>query len=130
MNQTNFIIDNITSEVPDDSANPVFNTIYITLPEYFYHSKNPKSISIQYVKVYDLMNNKEIVSSMYSNLNQLNISANYYICSCNTVYAKDKKYNIMDSTQKFEVWLKHMNGSLVNINPRKSRVIIEMLLEY
>ena len=158
MPETNFVVDTLTSDVQTIvvcntelqnrcevtctcGCNPatcnrtcacfasvIYNTLFITLPEYFTQSRNQKSISVQLVRLFDLQTGQPIDSSMHSNMIQINTSANNYICACNTVYSVPKKYIIGDNTNKFEAWFRKINGSLVDLS--KTRIIVELLLNY
>ena len=108
-----------------------YDTIYIDLPRYFVLAKNPhKYVSILIVRLFDLTTNQEITSSMHSNLIRTNESADDYCCTCNMLYPIPKKYPMPDNKGKFEVWFRRINGSIIDLDPTKTRCVIELTLEY
>lgn len=109
-----------------------YDTLYITLPEVFTNSGNThKTVQIYVVHLYDLETRCEIpYASMYSDLIQVNKSADNYCCACNIYHSTPKDFIIADSKSVFEVWFRDIGGEIIDLNPTKTRIIFEMLLTF
>ena len=142
MNQQHihFVIDSFTSHKAGTTfdnkcreSTPVqYDTLHIKLPEVFTNSGNAfKTVQIYVVHLYDLENRCEIpYASMYSDMIQVNKSADNYCCACNVYHSTPKDYIIADSKAVFEVWFRDIAGTIIDLNPKKTRVIFEMLLTF
>ena len=144
MLHTYFTVDNRTSQIPTGSnAHAInleeveFDTMYITLPEYFVNSPNQnKSISILVVRLFDLTDtvhdspDHQITATMHSDIVQVNSSADNYCVATNIAYPHPKKYVLPTAQQQFQVWFRRMDGTIIDVTPSETRVIIEMELEY
>ena len=108
-----------------------FDTIYITLPDYFTQSNNAhKSISILNVKLFDMVNENEIKGSLHSDLVQINSSSDNYCCSLNTVYSLPPTFIIGGKKSKFECWCRDIKNKLIDLDTNQTRLVIELLLEF
>ena len=106
-----------------------FDTIYIQFPKYFVQSSNTKKyVSILLVRLFDIVNKCEITASMHTNLIRTNESADNYCCACNIAYPVPKNYICSDNKDKFETWFRDINGDLIDLDPTKTRAIIECVL--
>ena len=112
------------------NATPL-NTIYCTLPPYFIHSRDPgKEIQLLIFRVFDLEQGCEIQATLHSDISIIDASADHYIASSNTLYSIPKRYKIGDNRSMFQMWLRDLNGNLLDLDVTKLRVIIELVLSY
>ena len=130
-----FTVDTFTSELEREATNSegegAYNAITFKLPEYFTNARNPnKTVQVLLVRLYDLATQAKIEGSVHSNLVMSQQSADYYICATNLAYPNPKTYTISDNKAMFDVWFKRVNGSIVDLDPTKTRVIIELLLTF
>ena len=108
-----------------------YNAIQIRLPEYFSSSRNSnKCVNVLMARLYDIENMKQIEGSMHSDLVMRDACADFYCCSTNNLYPIPMKFVISDNKSMFNVWFKDISGSIVDLDPAKVRVIIEMILSY
>ena len=108
-----------------------YDTVYIDLPPNFVQSRNPnKNISILLVRLFDLTSNSEITASLHSDISRIDSSADHYCCACNLLYTPPKSYPSPDNKQKFECWFRTIDGSIVELDPTKTRFVIELVLEF
>ena len=113
------------------AASVLYDTLYISLPSFFTTCPNSKKcVSIIIARLFDLAECKEIIGSIHSSLVQFDASANNYCCSSNILYPQPKRFNIADNTAIFEVWCRDLNGSIIDLDPAKTRLILELLLEF
>ena len=121
-----------TSTSSDTLAPSVmYDTLYISLPSFFTTCPNSKKcVSIIIARLFDITEQRELTGSIHSTLVQFDASANYYCCSANLLYPQPKRYNIADNTAIFEVWCRDLNGSIIDLNPNKTRLILELVLEF
>ena len=109
----------------------MYDTLYIKLPDYFTSSMNPdKTVTVLIARVYDINTREPIVSSLHSNLLQFNRSADDYIMTTNVLYPTPKSFQVPSTQSTYEVWLRRIDGSLIDLDPSKTRVIIEFMLNY
>ena len=132
---THFVIDSFlseTSEAPTDTD--TWDTIFVDLPSYFVNSTHShKSVEIELVRVIDFESWKdgvEVISSMHSDLADQDASSDCYVCASNTLYNNPKSYLVGANRNKMECWFRRIDGSIINLHPAKTRIIIEMLLRY
>ena len=117
------------TETYENSA--LYDTIWIQLPQYFVNSSNPKkSIDVLMVRVFDVNNGVELVASVHSDIVQMNKSSDSYMCAANQLYPIPKKYIMPDNTAVFEVWVRRMDGNILDLDPDQTRVVMELLLKY
>ena len=117
------------TETYENSA--LYDTIWIQLPQYFVNSPNPKkSIDVLMVRVFDVNNGVELVASVHSDIVQMNKSSDSYMCAANQLYPIPKKYIMPDNTAVFEVWVRRMDGNILDLDPDQTRVVMELLLKY
>ena len=117
------------TETYENSA--LYDTIWIQLPQYFVNSSNPKkSIDVLMVRVFDVINGVELVASVHSDIVQMNKSSDSYMCAANQLYPIPKKYIMPDNTAVFEVWVRRMDGNILDLDPDQTRVVMELLLKY
>ena len=108
-----------------------YDTVYIDLPPAFVQSKNSnKRVSILIARIFDLVNECPIESSMHSDLVRTDASADHYCCTTNVLYSFLKTYYMGDNKGKFEVWFRKMNGNIIDLAPEKTRIVIEFVLEF
>ena len=113
------------------AASVLYDTLYISLPSFFTTAPNSKkSVGIIIARLFDLAECKEIVGSIHSTLVQFDASANNYCCSSNLLYSEPKRFTIADNTSIFEVWCRDLNGSIIDLDPAKTRLILELVLEF
>ena len=110
-----------------------YDTLHIKFPEYFIESGNPKKrIEVEICRLYDMTLDEpyEMAASMHSDIWNINDSADHYICSTNTLYNNPKCYTVGDNRSVFEVWFYRPDGSVIDLDPVKTRAIIEFVLKY
>ena len=116
-----------------------YDTLHIKLPEYFTESKNTnKYIEVEICRLFDLTSTDaytgkagvEMAASMHSDIWDINDSADHYICSTNTLYNNPKCYTVGDNKSVFEIWFYTPDGSVIDLDPTKTRAIIEFVLKY
>ena len=73
---------------------------------------------------------KELTATMHSDIVQINSSADNYCVATNIAYPHPKKYVLPTAQQQFQVWFRRMDGTIIDVTPSETRVIIEMELEY
>ena len=113
------------------AASVLYDTLYISLPSFFTSCPNSKkTVGIIIARLFDLAECKEIVGSIHSTLVQFDASANNYCCSSNLLYSEPKRFTIADNTAIFEVWCRDLNGSIIDLDPAKTRLILELVLEF
>ena len=123
--------------LPESDIN--YDTLHIKFPEYFIESGNPnKRIEVEICRLYDMTSTDsytgevgmEMAASMHSDIWNVNDSADHYICSTNTLYNNPKCYTIGDNRSVFEVWFYRPDGSVIDLDPLKTRAVIEFVLKY
>lgn len=108
-----------------------YDTIYITLPPAFINSNNyQKKVSILQVRLFDLTSNTEITGSLHSDLVQVDSSADNYCCSTNKLYPIPPTFIIGGRQSKFSCWARSISGELIDFDRHKTRIILELLLEF
>lgn len=121
----------------DETIN--YDTLHIKFPEYFIESGNPnKRIEVEICRLFDMTSSDaysgetgvEMAASMHSDIWNINDSADHYICSTNTLYNNPKCYTVGDNRSVFEIWFYKPDGSVIDLDPAKTRAIIEFVLKY
>ena len=116
-----------------------YDTLHIKFPEYFIESGNPnKRIEVEICRLYDMTSTDaytgkagvEMSASMHSDIWNVNDSADHYICSTNTLYNNPKCYTVGDNRSVFEIWFYRPDGSVIDLDPVKTRAVIEFVLKY
>ena len=80
-----------------------------------------------------ISNNNEwnaLASTLHSDLVQFRPSADSYVMSTNIMYNWQKKFIIPDSRASFDIWFRDLNGFIIEMDPVKTRIIIELLLTF
>ena len=80
-----------------------------------------------------ISNNDEwntLASTLHSDLVQFRPSADSYVMSTNIMYNWQKKFIIPDSRASFDIWFRDLNGFIIEMDPVKTRIIIELLLTF
>ena len=116
-----------------DSLAPdvLYDTLYISLPSFFTSCPNSKkSVAIIIARLFDISEQKELTGSIHSSLVQFDASADSYCCSANVLYSEPKRFTIADNTAIFEVWCRDIQGNIYDLNPAKTRLILELVLEF
>ena len=113
------------------AADVMYDTLYIALPSFFTQAPNSKkSVSIIIARLFDITEQKELAGSIHSTLVQFDASADSYCCTANLLYSEPKRYIIADNKTIFEVWARDIQGNIYDLNPAKTRLILELLLEF
>ena len=121
------------------SSDLTYDTLHIKFPEYFTDSHNVhKAIEVEICRLFDMTSidpysgetGVELQASMHSDIWNINDSADHYICTTNTLYNNPKHYVIGDNRSVFEVWFYKPNGEVIDLDPSKTRAIIEFVLKY
>ena len=132
------------------SSDVTYDTLVFELPDYFTQSTNPnKSVEFQYVHFleykYEQVYNETtgtytteytgeydmLPATMHSTLVQYRPSADCYVCATNVMYTWIKKFIIPSNMFSFEMWFRNIRtGEVLDVNPTKHRVLIELLLTY
>ena len=66
----------------------------------------------------------------HSDLVQVNASADCCIGCSNLMYSFPKKYVIGNAVQSFNMWFRDMSGKIVDIDPYKTHLIVEVILRW
>ena len=128
-----------TASASSSDSEATYDTFYIKFPEYFTESKSHnKQIEVEICRLFDMTATNEYTgetgvemsASMHSDIWTANDSAEHYICSTNTLYNNPKCYTVGDNRSVFEVWFYKPDGSVIDLNPLKTRAIIEFVLKY
>ena len=126
-------------KISSSDSEATYDTFYIKFPEYFTESKSHnKQIEVEICRLFDMTSvdgytgdlGVEMSASMHSDIWTANDSAEHYICSTNTLYNNPKRYVIGDNRSVFEVWFYKPDGSVIDLDPLKTRAIIEFVLKY
>ena len=81
----------------------------------------------------EVSNNEEwvaLASTMHSDLVQFRPSADSYVMSTNVMYNWEKKFHIPTNKSTFDIWFRDMFGRIIEVDPAKTRIIIELLLTF
>ena len=81
----------------------------------------------------EVSNNEEwvaLASTMHSDLVQFRPSADSYVMSTNVMYNWEKKFHIPTNKSTFDIWFRNLTGKLIDLDPAKTRIIIELLLTF
>ena len=100
----------VSEPVTDDEGNPVY--IEVPLPD---EEQDPY---------------KTLECTCHSDLVQVNTSADYCLGATNVMYSFPKKYIIGNSVQYFNMWFRDMSGKIVDIDPFKTHLIVELILRW
>ena len=135
LKSTHFIVDSFLSDIANDiTEDDVWDTIYIDLPTYFINSTNPnKAVEIELARVIDFSTwaeGAEVISSMHSDIAEQDASADNYVCATNTLYNNPKTYLVGANKNTIECWFRKIDGTLINLHPNSTRIIVEMILRY
>lgn len=71
-----------------------------------------------------------VPSTMHSDLVQFRPSADSYVMSTNVMYNWQKKFTLPDAKSSFDIWFRDLNGFIIDMDPMKTRIIIELLLTF
>ena len=135
LQSTHFIVDSFLSDIANElTEDSVWDTIYVDLPTYFVNSNNPnKCVEIELARVIDFTSwseGVEMISSLHSDIAEQDASADNYVCATNTLYNNPKSYLVGANKNMIECWFRKIDGTLINLHPNSTRVIIEMILRY
>ena len=128
-----------TATASSSDSEATYDTFYIKFPEYFTESNSHnKQIEVEICRLFDMTavdsytgeTGVEMSASMHSDIWTANDSADHYICSTNTLYNNPKCYTVGDNRSVFEVWFYKPDGSVIDLDPLKTRAIIEFVLKY
>ena len=109
----------------------LYDTIYIDLPIYFVQSPNVnKTVSILHARLFNVVSENEITGSLHSSLVQIDSSSDNYVCSTNKIYPIPPKFTISSRQMRFECWCRDIHNKLIDLDTNKTRLVIEMLLEF
>ena len=97
-------------DVLDDEGNPVYKEVPVPDEE-----QDP----------YKLLD-----CTCHSDLVQVNTSADSCLGMTNVMYSFPKKYVIGNSVQSFNMWFRDMSGKIVDVDPYKTHLIVELILRW
>ena len=121
------------TEAPCTCNGHRFDTVYINLPAYFVQSRSPnKRIILLQARLIDISSDTftPIAGSLHSSLIQMNESADNYCMSTNMLYPVPPSFTLPDNRCRFECWCRSLNGTLIDLDQTKTRLILETVLEY
>ena len=72
----------------------------------------------------------QLPCTCHSDLVQVNASADCCIGCSNLMYSFPKKYVIGNAVQSFNMWFRDMSGKIVDIDPYKTHLIVEVILRW
>jgi hypothetical protein len=104
----------------------------IDFPVEFTQSIRPKFIKVHYGKYFDYRADHELYPrgvSISSDIVQDERYDDGFFCVCNEK-TLDKVLQVYDARAKFFLWVKDVYGQIVDLDPTKSRIVVELLLEY
>ena len=81
----------------------------------------------------EVSNNEEwiaLASTMHSDLVQFRPSADSYVMSTNVMYNWEKRFYLPNNKASFDIWFRDMFGRVIELDPAKTRIIIELLLTF
>lgn len=109
----------------------LYDTIFIDLPLYFVQSNTAhKTVSIIQARLFDVRTETEITGSLHSSLVQINTSDDNYVCSTNKVYPIPPCFVMGTRQTRFECWCRNMKNELIDLSTKKTRLVLELLLEF
>jgi hypothetical protein len=103
------------------------------MPSEFIYSNNPKFVSVNNVRCINVETEQPFdvfAASCCSNLIQDNPYGDFFLSFCNENRHFTKRIQIYDSKTKFNVWFKDAKAKIIDLDPRKNRIVIELLLEF
>jgi hypothetical protein len=108
------------------------DTIQIDLPSEFIFSNHQKFISVNNVRCINVENEPFNVfgASCCSNLIQDNPYGDYFLSFCDDTKPFIKRIPIYDAKTKFNIWFKDAKAKIIDLDPRKNRIVMELLLEF
>jgi hypothetical protein len=125
-----FTIDTSLVASPKEES---FNALTVDLPAEFVYSNNKKFVSVNSARCFNVENDVAydvIGAACCSNIIQDNPYGDYFLTFCNYQSNLGKKIQIYDAKTKFNVWFKDGKGKILDLHPKKHRVVVELLLEF
>ena len=119
--KTTTIVKNITPSI-SPTGKPILTTTTITTNS----DGTTETIT-------EVSNNEEwiaLASTMHSDLIQFRPSADSYVMSTNVMYNWEKKFYLPTNKSSFDIWFRDMFGRVIELDPSKTRIIIELLLTF
>jgi hypothetical protein len=112
-------------------ASPIlYDTLTIDFPIDFIQTSNPRFISIKNAKYYSYINDNEPAEvSVCSDIIQNEKYSDSFLCFCNENH-QYKILQIYDARANFYLWLKNNRGEIMDLDPAKGRIFLELLLEF
>jgi hypothetical protein len=119
-------------DIPPPSSNVLFDTLLVDLPSEFIYSNNKKFVSVNNARCINIESNAYDVfgASCCSNIIQDNPYGDFFLTFCNDNRPFIKKLQIYDSKTKFNIWFKDAKGKVIDLDPRKHRIVMELYLEF
>jgi hypothetical protein len=108
----------------------LYDTIRIEFPNDFIQSINNKFINVITAKYYNYQ--KGAISDMASISSDVCQDTNYddsFLCLCGES-EYNKRLQIYDARTQFTLWVKNVYGNIIDLDPAKTRIFVELLLEY
>jgi hypothetical protein len=116
------------------STDPVlFDTLQIDLPIAFVSSNNEKYITVNNARALNVETDHPydiFAAACYSNLIQDNPYGDYFLTFCDEKKPFLKRIPIYDARTRFNIWFKGAKGHIIDLDPRKTRIVIELLLDF
>ena len=72
----------------------------------------------------------QLMCTCHSDLVQVNTSADCCLGCTNMMYSFPKKYVIGNSVGSFNMWFRDMSGKIVDVDPFKTHLIVELILRW
>jgi hypothetical protein len=112
------------------SSTILYDTLTIDFPIDFIQTSNPKFVSVKNAKYYDYLNSEAPPQiSVCSDIIQSEKYSDSFLCFCNEAQ-RYKSLQIYDTRANFYLWLKNEKGEIIDLDPVKGRIFVELLLEF
>jgi hypothetical protein len=111
----------------------LFDTIQIDLSSEFIYSNNKKFISVNNVRCMNVETAQPFDvfgASCCSNIIQDNPYGDFFLSFCDESKNFIKRIQIYDSKTKFNIWFKDAKAKIIDLDPRKNRIVLELFLEF
>jgi hypothetical protein len=107
-----------------------YDSLTIDFPIDFIQTNKPRYIQIKNAKYYSYENTSEPPQvSVCSDIIQNEKYSDSFLCFCNEAH-QYKVLRMYDARTSFYLWLKDAAGKIMDLDPAKGRIFIELLLEF
>jgi hypothetical protein len=112
------------------TSNIMYDSLSIEFPVDFIQTNKPRYIAIKNAKYYSYLDHNEPAQvSVCSDIIQNEKYSDSFLCFCNDT-EQYKVLRMYDARPSFYLWLKNNMGKVMDLDPAKGRIFIELLLEF